>query len=230
MVGGFFEFGLRASSERSPQRRENMKKELWLGLWALVFNVAYATLWLWKVDAHTPFFGYFATHEYTFGWFVVNVAVYLLFMDTFFYWSHRLLHMTKPINLWYHIHRFHHQFVDPTPFAQDAVHPIEAILQGPLPHYLSHLVCPMHPVVTSILGFLTGVYAIAAHDGRKWDFNDHIKHHHYKQVNFGLYWGLWDYICGTRWTPEKHSVRTYDEFSLNPAPKGTAPVEARKSQ
>ena len=23
-------------------------------------------------------------------------------------------------------------------------------------------------------------------------------HHYYGNVNFGLYWGLWDYICGTR--------------------------------
>jgi Delta7-sterol 5-desaturase len=30
-----------------------------------------------------------------------------------------------------YIHRVHHQFHETTAFGQDAVHPIEAILQGP---------------------------------------------------------------------------------------------------
>jgi len=70
-------------------------------------------------------------------------------------------------------------------------------------HFVTTLVFPMHPVAISIFGYLTSLYALLAHDARILDLNDHIKHHHYKSCNYGLYWGLWDYICGTRYSRSK---------------------------
>lgn len=115
---------------KNEKRIANIKLELRYGISALLYISLYATTWLFLVDRHTPYYGYFETHDYTIGWFVFNVFWYLFWMDTFFYWSHRFLHIRKPINIWYIIHRHHHQFVDPTAFGQDAVHPVEAILQG----------------------------------------------------------------------------------------------------
>ncbi|KJE94020.1 sterol desaturase [Capsaspora owczarzaki ATCC 30864] len=200
---------------KDEKRMAIIKLELQYGIGSLVWISIYATTWLFLVDAHTPYYAYFATHDYTFTWLLINVAWYLFWMDTFFYWSHRLLHMTKPINLWFLVHRHHHQFVDPTAFGQDAVHPLEALLQGPVPHFLTFVFMPMHPLTASVLGFFTSIYAIAAHDGRRFDLNDHVKHHHYKNVNFGLYWGLWDYICGTRWSKQGHPDRIKFEWNYD---------------
>lgn len=80
---------------------------------------------------------------------------------------------------------------------------MEALIQGPMGHFMPTLFFPMHPVAMSVFGFLTSNYAILAHDSRALDLNDHVKHHHYHHCNFGLYWGLWDYICGTRYSKEK---------------------------
>jgi len=66
---------------------------------------------------------------------------------------------------WRYIHHIHHQFLTPTPFAQDAVHPVEGIVQGPLGHHLITLFTPIHPAAHAFLGFVTSVYAIGAHDG-----------------------------------------------------------------
>jgi len=44
-----------------------------------------------------------------------------------FYATHRLLH--ESTYLWNAVHREHHAFKEPSAFAQDAVHPFEAILQ-----------------------------------------------------------------------------------------------------
>lgn len=92
------------------------------------------------------------------------------------------------------------QFYEPSAFAQDAVHPFEAILQGPMGHFFVTLIYPMNPLLISALGYLTSIYALMAHDARQLDFNDHVKHHHYRNCNYGLYWGLCDYIFGTRYS------------------------------
>ena len=96
--------------------------------------------------------------------------------------------------------RTQHNFVNPTAFAQDAVHPLEGVLQGPMGHYFCALVFPMHPVAHAVFGFLTSLYAIAAHDGRAWDLSGHTQHHHHKDLNFGLY-GCWDCVCNSRFSP-----------------------------
>ena len=62
----------------------------------------------------------------------------------------------------------------PAAFAQDAAHPFEALLQGPAGHFMVTLFFPMHPVAHSLFGLLSSIFAIAAHDGREWDFNSYV--------------------------------------------------------
>ena len=76
-------------------------------------------------------------------------------------------------------------------------------MQGPFGHFLCALFYPMHPVAHAVFGLLTSAYAIFAHDGR-WDLNTHLAHHHFIDVNYGLYWGFWDYVFGTRYNKAKH--------------------------
>ena len=133
-----------------------------------------------------------------------QILIYLFVFDAWFYFTHHLLHID-----WFmkHIHCYHHvfyflikQFYEPSAFAQDAVHPFEAILQGPMGHFFIPLIYPMNPLLISVLGYLTSIYALLAHDARSMDLNDHVKHHHYRNCNYGLYWGLLDYVFGTRYS------------------------------
>ena len=214
------------------ERSRLMWRELELGLWMMFFNVAYAVSWLWLVDPHTPvrpvcsgpspptpprltltlpasprisrrqYYGYYATHEYTAFDFFLNLAAYMFFFDSWFYWTHRVrralrssarapthpcartglpspglissrprtAHAYQLLHLpwmWKYVHHIHHQFLTPTPFAQDAVHPIEGIVQGPMGHHIITLFVPIHPVAHALFGFLTSVYAIGAHDGTR---------------------------------------------------------------
>lgn len=181
-----------------------MKTQIKLGVGALAIIIVYTTLWYWKIDPLTPYYGYYETHEYNLTEFLKNTIIYMLVFDTWFYWTHRLLH-----NEWLmrKVHCHHHQFMEPTAYGQDAVHPFEAVLQGPMGHFLPTLIAPMHPLTISVIGFLTSIYALLAHDGRAGDLNDHMKHHHYKSCNYAVYWGLWDYICGTRYNTKTFPVR-----------------------
>ncbi|KAL0480915.1 delta7-sterol 5-desaturase [Acrasis kona] len=185
---------------KTPKRMKWIKKEIRLGVFALIADVTYAGLWLWLVDRHTPYYGYYNTHEFTAWSLLMNVLTYLFVFDTWFYWTHRFLHQKW---WWKNVHVVHHKFMKPSAFAQDAVHPFEAVFQGPMGHHLVSLVYPMHPIVMAVMGAGTAIYASAAHDGRAGDLNDHNKHHTFMNVNFGLYWGVWDYICGTRYDAKK---------------------------
>lgn len=93
--------------------------------------------------------------------------------------------------------------MEPTAFAQDAVHPFESVLQGPMGHFLCTIIYPMNPLLISAIGFLTSIYALLAHDGRALDLNNHTSHHYYRDCNFGLYWGFWDYVFGTRYSTKR---------------------------
>jgi len=210
LAAGAFEYANPA--EKDEKRIAEIKKEISYGIWAVVANTTYACFWLYYLDPLTPWFGYYANRTYTPLDFVVNVLTYMFFFDGWFYWTHRLLHTRAA---WKYIHFHHHQFLHPTAFAQDAVHPFEAVLQGAFGHHLVTLFLPMHPITHIIAGFSTAIFAIAAHDGRQYDVNDHCRHHTHKHVNFGLYWGLWDYICGTRYSDKaplwEKAYKTLDE-------------------
>jgi sterol desaturase/sphingolipid hydroxylase (fatty acid hydroxylase superfamily) len=64
--------------------------------------------------------------------------------------------------VWHSIHYFHHQYKEPSAFAQFAVHPVEAALQGPVGHFLVQLWFPVHPVQLAVMGFLSSAWAFAA--------------------------------------------------------------------
>ena len=53
------------------------------------------------------------------------------------------------------------QYKEPSAFAQFAVHPVEAALQGPVGHFLVQLVFPVHPIQLALMGFLSSAWAFA---------------------------------------------------------------------
>lgn len=194
LLATFFEY--LNPTPKTEKRISNIQKEAYYSIIVMFFSVGYTTLWLYLVEPLLPYHDYYLTKEYGLKEFIMNVLVYMFFMDTWFYWTHRLGHVS-----WFfkNIHGFHHQFYKPTSFAQDASHPIEAIVQGPFAHCLSMILVPFHPLTLILLGFFTSCFAIAAHDSSYYDFNNHSVHHTHLKVNFGLYWGFWDYICNTRY-------------------------------
>lgn len=56
---------------------------------------------------------------------IIAFIVYFVVYDTYFYWSHRLLHEGW---LYKKVHVVHHMSLNPTPFASYSFHPIEAVM------------------------------------------------------------------------------------------------------
>lgn len=139
------------------------------------------------------------------GWIhlIMSVISFLFFTDMLIYWIHRGLHHRL---LYKHIHKPHHIWKIPTPFASHAFHPVDGFLQS-LPYHIYPFVFPLHKVVYLGLYVLVNVWTISIHDG---DFRvpqilrpfingsaHHTDHHMFFDYNYGQYFTLWDRIGGS---------------------------------
>jgi lathosterol oxidase len=128
--------------------------------------------------------------------------------DTYFYWSHRLMHWQAVFK---YVHLAHHRSIAPTPWAIFAFNPLEAVIQF-IGIMLLVLFLPLHPVV--LLAFLSydTVVNAAGHTGfemmpkgstKHWPFKffntvtHHDNHHTNMRVNFGAFFTFWDRLMGT---------------------------------
>lgn len=169
------------------------------------FEIKYSIFWLNQKNYFNIFNGFGVRGYFTeFKAFIIYFLVY----DTYFYWSHRLLHQGW---LYKKVHVIHHMSLNPTPFASYSFHPVEAIIN--LLYFLP-LLCfvPMSLEMFILLLVLTDFGNLAGHLGydfipkkmwkNRWGSwlttpTHHNLHHQYSKYNFGLYWRGWDEICKT---------------------------------
>ncbi|TEA38384.1 hypothetical protein DBR06_SOUSAS110260, partial [Sousa chinensis] len=104
------------------------------------------------------------------------------------------------------LHKPHHIWEIPTPFASHAFHPLDGFLQG-LPYRIYPFIFPLHKVVHLGLYVLVNIWTVSIHDG---DFRvphifrpfingsaHHTDHHMLFDYNYGQYFTLWDRIGGS---------------------------------
>ena len=137
-----------------------------------------------------------------------SLVILILAHDTWFYWTHRLMHL-RGIFRW--SHRTHHRSIAPTPWAAYSFAPAEAVVQAVfLPLIL--LVLPLHPTVIFVFLVHMIVRNVLGHAGvelmpRRWLAGwwgrwltttlHHDMHHAQGRFNYGLYFRWWDRLCGT---------------------------------
>jgi sterol desaturase/sphingolipid hydroxylase (fatty acid hydroxylase superfamily) len=188
-------------AEGTQARREVFYSLLSLGVFALVGVLMYALSQaglsrLYSDDRHGPV------------WFVLSVPVMLVMHDTYFYWTHRLMHW-KP--LFKHVHRVHHLSHDPSPLAAYAFHPLEALIEAGIAPLIA-LTLPVHRDAFLVFFTLSLVINVTGHLGfelyprglmrtpLRWlltTTTHHHQHHQKTKWNFGLYFNVWDRLLGT---------------------------------
>jgi sterol desaturase/sphingolipid hydroxylase (fatty acid hydroxylase superfamily) len=151
-----------------------------------------------------------STIEAAGGWvgIAASLAAVLVAHDTWFYWTHRLMHGRR---LARHIHRAHHRSNAPTPFAAYAFDIGEAVIQAVF-LTLFLLVLPVHPIAISLFLLIMIVRNVMGHAGVElhpaifapgralgWitTTTHHDLHHQTGRWNFGLYFTWWDRLMGT---------------------------------
>lgn len=153
-------------------------------------------------------------------YFFGSVALALIIHDTYFYWTHRLMHHPS---LFKRIHLLHHKSVSPSPWTSYSFHFLEAIVEGSVTVVLA-FVLPMHPLAIALFilsGFLINVYGHLGYEimplGLRKSFlfeiintsTHHNLHHSKFKGNYGLYFRVWDRLMGTE-NPDY--VRQYDQI------------------
>ena len=151
------------------------------------------------------------------GYIAFSYVAVLILQDTYFYFSHRLLH--QPL-LFKRFHEGHHQSRPPTPWTFFALEPGEAISQIGFLIVLT-LVVPLNlGVLIAVLVTMT-VWSIGNHMGLQivpltrssswwgqWFIGSshHLIHHQRYSRHYGLYFTFWDKVLGTQ--DEGYEART----------------------
>ena len=143
---------------------------------------------------------YFDVSEKGWGYLAVSILLVLVIAETLIYWIHRALHTPW---LYQHLHRFHHQFREPTPFVSVSFHPLDAFFQAS-PYHLCALFLPVHVWVYHGFIILAMIWATVIHDRVRLVSTElvnhtgcHTVHHWYFGFNYGQFFTFWDRLCGT---------------------------------
>lgn len=176
---------------------------------------------------------YLDPKSHTWGYTVFSLVALILAHDTWFYWTHRLMHW-KPI--FPYVHLVHHKSHTPTPWASFAFHPLEAVVEAAIFPVVT-LFLPVHPLVALLwLLYMTGMNVLGhcgfeilprgftRHALFRWHntTTHHDMHHRFVHCNYGLYYNIWDRLMGTN-----HS-RYEDEFDAVKARAAAARQEGRQ--
>jgi hypothetical protein len=135
--------------------------------------------------------------------------------DTYFYWTHRLMHHRRLYRLFHHTH---HLSTCPTPWAAYAFSPAEALVQASIGPVIV-LTIPVHPTAFAAFMVWQITFNVLGHCGYEllppwflrtpagWVFNSvthHALHHEKFRANFGLYFNIWDRLMGTNHRDYEH--------------------------
>ena len=103
---------------------------------------------------------YSSVDEYGWPYLIFSILLALVFTDTCIYWIHRGLHHPS---IYAYVHKPHHAYLRPSPFASHAFHPMDGYLQG-LPYHLFVYLFPMHRVVYLLMFIAVNMWTISIHD------------------------------------------------------------------
>lgn len=185
-----------------------MRREIgWSLASAAIYGVpAGIVAWGWQAHHWTRI--YTDVHAFPLWYLPVSLLLYLFAHDTWFYWTHRLLH--RPA--WFRVaHAVHHASRPPTAWAAMSFHPIEAV-SGAVVIPALVFVIPVHIAVLGLVLAIMTLMGVTNHMG--WEMfpralvhskaggwlitaSHHQLHHERYQCNYGLYFRFWDRLCGT---------------------------------
>jgi lathosterol oxidase len=125
---------------------------------------------------------------------------FLCFTDFFIYWIHRGLH--HPL-IYKHLHKPHHKWIMPTPYASHAFHPLDGYAQS-IPYHVFPFLFPLQKFAYVILFIFINVWTVLIHDGEYVADNPiingaacHTMHHLYFNYNYGQFTTISDRFFGS---------------------------------
>lgn len=158
----------------------------------------------------------------------IQFPMFLLFTDFWIYWIHRGLH--HPL-VYKRLHKPHHKWIVPTPFASHAFHPLDGFAQS-IPYHVFPFIFPMQKFAYVGLFAFINIWTIMIHDG-EYIANSpiingaacHSVHHYGFNFNFGQYTTLWDRIGGSYRKPDEEMFKREMKLSAKEMSKQAQEME-----
>ncbi|KAJ5994759.1 hypothetical protein N7481_001736 [Penicillium waksmanii] len=161
---------------------------------------------LYDFSSEAPFWGY--TY--------LQYALFIFFTDSGIYWIHRSEHHPS-VYRW--LHKPHHKWAVPTPFASYAFHPLDGWAQS-LPYHIFPMLFPLQKCAyLGLFAFVT-MWTVFIHDAEYMassviinGASCHTMHHLYFNYNYGQFLTFWDRVGGTYRTPKADAFMEANEKS-----------------
>ncbi|EMC96890.1 hypothetical protein BAUCODRAFT_68200 [Baudoinia panamericana UAMH 10762] len=163
------------------------------------------------------------------GWYnLLQFPLFLLFTDCGIYWIHRALHSKL---LYKHLHKPHHKWIMPTPYASHAFHPLDGYAQS-VPYHLFPFIFPLQKFAYIALFTFIQIWTVMIHDG-EYVANSpiingaacHTMHHLYFNYNYGQFTTLWDRLGGSYRRPNEELFEKEKKMSAEEWKRQTSEME-----
>jgi len=131
---------------------------------------------------------------------LLQFPFFIMFTDLFIYWIHRGLHHPMVYKT---LHKPHHKWIMPTPYASHAFHPLDGFAQS-IPYHVFPFIFPLQKFAYIALFTFINIWTVMIHDG-EYVANSpiingaacHTMHHLYFNYNYGQFTTLWDRMGGS---------------------------------
>lgn len=198
--------------KRSPGLHKGLSRQMrhevaWSSVSSLIYALPAAiAAWGWHAHGWTKIYTDVQPRDR--WWIPLSLILVLFLHDSWFYWTHRLMHHPRLFKV---VHAVHHKSRPPTAWAAMAFHPLEAVT-GAIFVPIIVFILPLHiAVVGAVLAIMT-LMGAANHAG--WEIlpqslvrgkignwlisaTHHEVHHRFYSRNFGLYFRFWDRLMDT---------------------------------
>jgi len=199
--------GQRAPLQAASVRPAQIRRELITSVGSIiVFSSFLPILFFLGFGQYTQFYPRIENH----GWpyFFLSILLAMVIQDTYFYWTHRLMHHRRLFR-WFH--RTHHRSTNTNPWSTYSVNPLEALVDSG-GAVLTLIIVPMTGWALFIFSIINTAYAVYTHLGyelfprgmsRHWlgrwmnTSTAHNLHHARARHNFSWYFLFWDRMMGT---------------------------------
>lgn len=208
----------RKIQQKYPDWKEHRRDILYSISSGIIFGTLGVSVFLAKKQGYTQL--YTDISEFGVPYLIFSIVMLIFVHDTYFYWTHRLMHHPKLFPIF---HKVHHQSHNPSPWTSFAFHPLEAIVEAIFFPILIFIV-PIHPLAAFLFLLYSIVMNVLGHTGFEYHGKNMLKHklfkwlntpthhnmhHQYSRGNFGLYFNIWDKMMKTN---DKNYEKYYDEI------------------
>lgn len=205
--------------QRFPKQKDYIREVSYSISSVVIFASVGWMLFEGPLGAYTQL--YWDISEHSLWYYGLSMVLMLFLHDTYFYWTHRLMHHPR---LYSFMHLVHHKSHNPSPWAAYSFHPSEAIVEAGILIVIAFVI-PAHPSALMFFFMFSIAFNVLGHLGYeiypkgankhwlgKWinTSTNHNMHHKYSNDNYGLYFTIWDRLMGT--THKKYH-KTFEEIT-----------------